>query len=130
MEFERLLKMARSLVEGSPVLDEFQRLAAVGYRLRGLLDRLALPDWMLTTTWRWAIAFLGSRDDRRELLAVTTARHHALSRYRVVSLIEQHTPRLGHAWRVFCRWLRLPAVILLAAVLTGLARFHVRRSGL
>ncbi|MGD2215562.1 MAG: nucleotidyltransferase family protein [Gemmatimonadales bacterium] len=129
-ELERLQRMARSLAEGPPVVDEYQRLAAVGYSLRSVLDRLRLPDWIVTKTWRWAFAFLGSRADRREVLAETTERCLAPSRYRIIYWVEQRAPRLGQAWRVFLRLARLPVVIVIAIVLTGLARYQLRRSGL
>lgn len=125
-----LLAMGLALNGRSEMVDAFRHSTAAGYHLLRLMDRLPLPEPMVSKTWSWAHAFVGSPSDRRAMAADTSLPNLAPSRYRIISSVEARAPRIGWLWRAFWRWLRLPFVILLGAALAGLARRRSRRSGL
>lgn len=128
-ELTSVMHMACAIRGPAPSDDEFRRFSALRYNLLALLDRLPVPEPLLEKTWLWAIAFLGSRGDRKRLLAETMERNLAPSKYGMISIVERRLPRSGRAWMLVWRWLRVLVVLPVAVILAGLARLHVRRLG-
>jgi hypothetical protein len=127
VELEQLLSMAIAMRQRRPIDDEFRRNAATVYTLRRMFNRLPIPKTLIFIIWRWTFAFLGRPANRREMWAETIAPSLALSKYRFIAFLEQRAPRLGRAFFLGFRLLRLPVVLLVAAALAGYARLSLRR---
>ncbi len=126
--FARLLEAVRAHSAGDTIPDAFEATALEHYTATALMNRLPVPSVLRETVWKWTFALLGGREELREVWTDTLAVSLTQSPYRLVSTVERRLPRLGRAWRLIMRLLRLSLAIPIAIVIAIATRYSLDQS--
>jgi hypothetical protein len=123
--YEALVTAAHALRTGLAASDAFEAEALEHYAATDWMTRRPVPYALRETVWKWAFALLSGRAELHEVWADTVAVSLAPSPHGVVSQLERRAPRLGRAWRLAMRFLRLSLALPIAATIALAVRYEL-----
>jgi hypothetical protein len=124
-----VLTMALDISRNRTPADRFRPVAITHYMVRGLTQRLGMPQGLSRDVAEATFALvLGARERRalwRQRVLQTTQER---SPYRFIAAVEERFPRLGRVWRVSVRSVYRTGVLVTALPIAAMARYLSHRS--
>lgn len=127
-ELSALFDAAREMSDGTLSPDRFVETALARYAVLNLSRPLRLPAALEETVLKWTFALLSGPEARREVWSDTVSTPLASSPSPIVAGVERRLPRLGRAWRMSLRLLRLALALAFAIPIAQLARYSMGRT--